>query len=149
MNCESNKKSCVGKKILAGLAAVSAFIITIIMSNPLHFSESAIERRLLKDTPVSTDMDSVIKTLKNNETLKSNENYEIMFISYEHGFGMNKSEPSDAAVSYGQEEIGKKSIKVCLGEYRGIFSVDVIAYYGFNEENELIDIEVAKEYEAI
>lgn len=128
---------------LLGLFIVFVVIIIVIVSNPLLCSESIIRRKLLKETPIGINMDNVI------ETLKSNENYEIMFISYENGFGMSKSEPIDAAVSYGQEEIGKKSIKVHLGEYRVIFCVDVIAYYGFDEQNELIAIEVTKEYEAI
>lgn len=142
MNNE-RKKYFKKKYIFAGLVIFLAVIITILMSNPLRWSGSIIKRRLLKETPICTNMNSAI------ETLKSNDNYEIMFISYENGFGMSKSEPIDAAVSYGQEEIGKKSIKVYLGEYRAIFCVDVIAYYGFDEKNELIAIEVTKEYEAI
>jgi len=131
------------KYIVTIAAVIFAIIIAAIFSNPLTHSESTIKNRLLKTTPLGTDMDTVIAELE------SNENYSIRFISYDHGYGIARHGPSDAAVHPGEEEVGKKSIKVHLGEYRITFCVDVIAYYGFNEKNELVGIEVAKELDSI
>lgn len=128
------------KVVLIVLAVVFAVVM---MLNPLRWKEYAIKDMLLEFTPVGTDMDSVIETLENKK------NYEIEYVSYKHGYGMDNSGPSDAAVSFGQKEIGKKSIRVYLGEYRVIFCVDVIAFYGFNEENELVDIDIRKDYDVI
>lgn len=131
------------KYIVALLTVISAVIIVTIFSNPLIYSESIIKNRLIKATPLGTNMNTVIAEIENNE------NYSIMYISYNHGYGIARYGPGDAAVSPGEEEVGKKSIKVHLGEYKVTFCVDVIAYYGFNEENELVGIEVAKELDSI
>ena len=129
------------KKIVLIVLAVIVAVVMIL--NPLRWKEYAIKDMLLEFTPVGTDMNSVI------ETLESKKNYEIEYVSYEHGYSIDSDGPSDAAVSFGQKEIGKKSMRVHLGEYRVIFCVDVIAFYGFNEGNELVDIDVRKDYDSL
>lgn len=74
------------------------------------------------------------------QIIKSKRDWAIDGINYKNGFRRYGSGEN--------EEIGKKSIRVSLGDYRIIsnyyFVTNVSVFFGFNENDELIEIWVWK-----
>lgn len=91
-----------------------------------------VEAALLRETPVSTSKDAVRRAaieggrpiLEEGEIRPNESNYPV---------------PSSEGVSY---------LRVHLGSYGLIFSVDVSAFYIFNAKNELSVVHVRKETDA-
>lgn len=84
-------------------------------------------------------MNDVIKIIK------SKRSWAIDGINYEHGFSRSGSGEN--------EVIGKKSIRISLGDYRIIsnyyFITDVSVFFGFNVNDQLIEIWVWKTTEGL
>lgn len=74
------------------------------ITSPLVQSETQLRENLLKDIPLGTHMNDVIKIIK------SKRSWAIDGINYEHGFSRSGSGEN--------EVIGKKSIRISLGDYR-------------------------------
>lgn len=121
------------KLIILGLLIV--FGVAILITNPLLRSEENIRERLLESTPIGTNMGDVIKFIENNKKWKIDQ------ISYEHGFNHQGIYPS--------REVGEKSIRVELGDYRFVLETSVTVFWGFNKNSELIDIWVWKTVDSI
>ena len=126
--------------ILVIITLVSAGIILL---NPLRQSEADLRERMLKITPIGTNMKEVVKVIKENKK------WELEWVDNESGYGIDK-----ASGEPGEEydfEIGKKSIRICIGtySYRIIFPVQVLVYYGFDEKSKLIDVAVRKDVDTL
>lgn len=132
------------KKIItyAIVLIVLIILILIIISllNPLRKSEIEIKKDIIQIVPIATDINDVIKIIKNNKE------WDIRFIDYKSGYSIDKLGNYDID---GKIFIGTKSIKVHLGEYRNIFVTDVLAYFGFDENSNLIDTTVIKETDSL
>lgn len=107
--------------------------VVIFMLHPLSKSEEQIREQLLQATPLGTHMEDVI------EYVESNRKWEVVTISREYGFRQRGT----------LNRVGEKSIHVDIGEYRIIFSTGVEAFWGFDENSELIGIRVRKTIDAL
>lgn len=121
------------KTILLTILFCFVAIVIVMLSNPLIRSEEALRKKILKDTPVGTQMDDILKYIERR-------NWEKIWVSDEHGF-VKQDELSDPV-------IGVKSIRAGIGEHRFIFVTSVTAFWGFNENSELIDVWVWKTVDA-
>ncbi|MBQ8688239.1 MAG: hypothetical protein IJ512_06790 [Ruminococcus sp.] len=137
MKTKSRKKL---KYSLLFVLSLFLIIMVILMLNPLRHSKEGIRARLLKQTPVGTDMDDVIQYLENQE------DWEIRYVNHTSGYNYFHGEPYEANVG---TEIGEKSIRVYLGEYRNPLAVDVSAFYAFNADGKLIDAAIMKTIDGI
>ncbi|MBA2937282.1 hypothetical protein HZF08_03115 [Paenibacillus sp. CGMCC 1.16610] len=104
------------------------------ITSPLVQPEAQLRENLLKEIPLGTQMNNVI------QIIKSNRDWAIDGIDYEHGFRRSGS---------GENEIiGEKSIRLSLGDYRIIsnyyFITDVSVFFSFNVNDQLIEIWVWK-----
>jgi len=124
------------KHIWIALSAVIIVLIVLGLSNSLRHSAEYTRERLLKQTPIGTSVEDVIKINKKRIWRT------IDWISYEHGYGIDKwNTPSES----GKTTIGVKSIRVHLGTYWVLFRTDVIVFYGFDEYSKLVDLHVRKD----
>ena len=107
----------------------------------LRKSEEKIRGSILKITPLDISMEDVLKIIDNNKKWKNE--YE----SFEIGYGMMTSGPtmyySERNVNF-VEIVGVKSIKVYIGGYRTIFEHFVEVYWGFDENEKLIEVGIRK-----
>ena len=76
-------------------------------SNPLRKSSVEIRESILELTPIGTNMEEVVKLVRNNE------NWKISYIDYERGI------PQGELGRVG-DSIGKKSIRVTVGIYKNL-----------------------------
>lgn len=123
-------------------ALVIIIIVTVItvLSNPLRKSQEQIRKSILEITPIGTSMEDVVKAIE------SNKKWEIEWISYEHGYGIDKwGRPGENNDTH----VGDKSLRVYLGSYRNIFETGVLVYFGFDENSKLIDIAVRKDTDGL
>jgi ABC-type glycerol-3-phosphate transport system permease component len=129
------------KKIIILLSIILIiFIFTILVwfiLNPLFKKEKKIRDDLLKVIPMSTTMEEAIQLIKENKK------WEIEEVQYNAGFYFNPyyGYPEDGEARV----IGEKYLYVYLGSYHIVYEIDVIAYFGFDENDELIEIYVEKQ----
>ena len=109
-------------------------VIVIIASNPLRRSEKTMRKDILELAPIGSSMDDVIKVIESNNSWKW-KGY-IAPIGY----------PID--VNSSNINIGEKSIRAELGQYQGLrwsfLKVHVTVFWGFDENDKLIDVRVWK-----
>ena len=114
---------------------VLALMAVIVISNPLVRSQDHIRQRLLAARPLGTSMSEV-------ESYIRKQGWEISYVSTNTGFYDQRVKPAI--------ETGSKSIRAELGNYQGIpWRVYVTAFWGFNEQSELIDIWVWKDWDSL
>ena len=131
------------KYTLIAVAGVLVVIAVIFALNPLRWPQEFIRERILKLTPIGTNMEDVIKTIEGKEK------WETRYINYEHGY-MRPGRPESADIALGRETIvGEKSIRVFIGEYRNIFITSVTVFWGFDENSKLIEIYVWKDTDSL
>lgn len=118
------------RKVISVILLIFVLLIVLgtvmLISNPLIKSEAKIRENLLKITPIGTKMEDVVKSVE------SNKKWKVVDISYEHGFLHQRVYP--------RRTVGEKSIRVELGEYRFVLVTSVTAFWGFDENSELVDI---------
>jgi hypothetical protein len=128
--------------ILIAVAVIILVATIIILLNPLRLPEEKIRENMLELTPVGTSMEEVIKVID------SKKKWETDWVDEDYGYGI------DAGGEPGEEsdtEIGEKSIRVCIGDYKYqiIFPVYVLVYYGFDKDSKLIDVAVRKDMDVL
>ena len=123
--------------------AVCVIIVTallIILANPLRRSTDRIRDNILKLTPVGMSMEETIRIVE------SKKKWELYWISNK-GYGMFRGSPGEYYFDITKEiaehyVVGVKSIRVHLGDY---FRTGVLAYWGFDEDDKLVDVAVRKD----
>ena len=118
------------------------------MINPLLRTEASIRRHLLSMMPVGTSMEEVIRTVENNES------WMIRVVRDNVGVVLDPKihvptnmHPTERTKD--EHIIGNKSIIAHLGTYSVIVRIDVVAFFAFNEDGELIEILIKKYYDWI
>jgi hypothetical protein len=127
------------KKMLA-MKVLGVFLLMsgIIMLNFVWWPRLLIKDILLMKMPIGTSMDKVMEIIERNH-------WEIDLIS-NNGYGIL----DDGRPSYGRvPAICCKSIKITLDHDLFERIVWVIAYLGFDEGGNLVDISVYKEYASL
>ncbi len=126
------------KLILVSIVGV-VFLIIVLNRPVLRLPKEFIEYVLIYEMKMGTNIDSVVNYIQKK-------NYKIEFDfpgSYVHG---------DESEIYNKKDkpVGSRFLRVDMGGYRGFpFRVDVVAYFVFNEKNELIKVEVFKDVDAL
>ena len=93
-------------------------------------SEEKIQENLLKVTPLGTSMEDVLRVIEINKK------WELVWISTEY--------PHNDTNLHADYIIGDKSIKAYIGNFGIIFETSVEAYWGFDENDKLIEIGIRK-----
>ncbi|MFF2888535.1 hypothetical protein [Paenibacillus sp. NPDC057967] len=125
--------------LLIVLVIIVLFEVIRTLSNPLTPSDDQLRSRFLEQTPLGTSMEDVI------QSIDSKKDWRIKYIDNDNGFTHQRKRPA--------EKIGVRHIRVHIGEYRVYsnlyFATDVVVFYGFNENNELVDIWVRKDTDVL
>ena len=125
------------------------FIFAYMISNPLRWPEAIIKTKLLLDNPLGTSMTEVSSYIKKK-------GWAIRHVDEKQGFFFQKK-PCDlnngaklVRNMFGYDDciVGSKSIRASLGNYWAIFITNVTVFWGFNEEEKLIDVWVWKTNDA-
>ena len=128
--------------ILFIVLVIIVMTFAIIWSNPMWRSNDRIRLSLLKATPIGTSIEDVQNFIDSNEKWKSRGRHS-QGIHIVNGIPDIRLIPSPLGYN-----IGVKSITAIVGEYRNPFTVTVTAFWGFNENSELIEIAVLKDMDA-
>jgi hypothetical protein len=114
-----------------GVCIVLLLVVAgIIASNPLRRSEAHIRSKLLRDTPLGTDLTAVHQYIIRN-------GWKISYVREDGGFLDQRTAPS--------KSVGEKSIRASLGDYQDLpFKANVTVFWGFDEDSRLIDVWVWK-----
>ena len=96
----------------------------------LRKPEEEIKDNILKITPLGTSMEDVLKVIETNKKWK------IDWIRDKY--------PSNFTNLNADTIIGNKSAKAYIGHYYNPFLTDVEIYWGFDEEDKLIEIGIRK-----
>lgn len=129
--------------IVIGIVSFSIILLVyLLFAVLLNPSVGRIRKNLLKITPIGTSMEDVIAAVE------SNEKWKIDYINEDSGYMVDENGNIWRNWMFGSYTvIGEKSIGVSLGIYlKGIY---VSAYYGFDENSNLIDILVYKEWDLV
>jgi len=113
--------------------------IFMVLSNPLRRAEEKIKSDILIITPIGTSIEEVVKAVEGKDK------WEIGQLR-NFGYSMRDGRPSDG--SNGGLQIGEKSFRALIGSYLNIQKVTVVVYWGFDENDELINVAVGKEVDA-
>ena len=123
--------------LISILSTIILTILIIVLLNPVIWPPWLIRANMLRHTQAGTNMDDVI------EFVEGNEKWEIKRISYKIGY----SKKVEGKII---EEVGEKSIRVFHGKHNlFLFTTFVTVYYGFDENEELIDIWVNRDIDLI
>lgn len=129
------------KHKLAAIFAAAVFLglfgfgIVFYGTNFMRKEASEIEQALLQEKPIGTQMSEIERWLRDEKNLAP--------MVSEVGFFKQRPPPSRV--------VGSRSIRARLGEYYRfpfLLRTSVVAYWGFDENNELIDIWVWKTTDA-
>ena len=108
--------------------ACCGVIAALLLGSPLKKDPQAIREELLREKPVGTSMGEIERWLTKDKKLE--------FTKVKTGFLKQDVVPTVV--------VGVKSIHAKLGEYRSPLLTTVVAYWGFNERGDLIDVWVWK-----
>ena len=130
------------KKVTISIILFLVIVIIVTMLNPIRRSTGHIRESLLTLMPIGTSMEDVIKVIEGKSKWKR------MFVSDDGGYYVGYGYPSGAVKG---TTVGVKSIYVLLGTYNTYMFIDtyVEAFWGFDEEGKLIEIDVRKSYDVL
>ena len=127
-------------QVLIALFVIATIIIAVIWTNPLLKSPDNIRKKILREIPIGTSMTETEQLIENKS------NWTIQHISYEHGYGIDIN---NTPLEDGKTTVGSKYMRIHLGEYSFVLSTtDVIAYLGFDENSNLIDVSIRKDIDS-
>ncbi|GAB5382865.1 MAG: hypothetical protein Alis2KO_42060 [Aliiglaciecola sp.] len=129
--------SAIKKRNLTYLGIVLALVLVaaFIFANPLRQTQSSIEQYVEEVTPLGSSMNDVISAINEN-------GWNIDFVNENKGFYHQDITPN--------REVGSKSIRAVMGEYRTILvTTSVTVFWGFDEQGKLTDIWVWKVNESL
>jgi len=124
------------------IISIFLLVMTAMVMNPLLRTESSIRNNLLRITPIGTNRNEVATAINDVEGW-----------SIRGFFGPVVLHPTLLTPTRsGQHDdrfpsVGVRSIEAHLGTYRLIIRVDVSAFFAFDENDELIEIFVRKQYD--
>ena len=104
-----------------------------------------IRMHMLMRMPVGTKMERVIKVVERNRKWK------IDAINNDSGYRLRYGTPAFVTpynIHLGGA-IGTQSIRAYLGKYTLVFRVDVVVFFGFDENSRLVDLHVIKYVDAL
>jgi len=127
------------KYTLCAVLVIILVVFIAIFSNPLRWSDAYVRNHVLKLTPIGMSMEDVIVVIEGQEA------WETRYIDYESGYLSRGPLVPDRPVSFsGYSIIGEKSIRALVGEYKYLLVTSVTVFWGFDENSELIEVEVWK-----
>ena len=124
------------------IISIFILIIVLLLLDPLRKQSENIREDVLKITPIGMSMEGVIEIIENRRR------WEVRFICEERGYSLFRGRPL-RAIDPNAEIIGEKHIEGHLGWYRGVWRVDVTAFWAFDENGKLIDVAILKEGDAL
>ena len=121
------------KVLLIGIIGL-VVMATSLLANPMKKAPSEIEQTLLREKPLRTTRAEIERWLIHDKKLTP--------VSSHVGFLRQDPPPSRV--------VGVKSIKAKLGDYWSFpfLRTSVVAYWGFNEKDELVEVWVWKTTDA-
>ena len=132
---------------------VFPFTSPMLMTGAISLSrpESAIRRDILRITPIGTSMEDVLKVIEDRGwKLRYTSRTSGYFITHRNGRTRVNDGASLSQIESGRYvEIGTKSIRIDLGEFRAIFDIGVDVYFAFDNEWKLIDVAIRREMDVI
>lgn len=111
------------------------FIAASLVANPMKNKSADIERALLREKPLRTTKAQIERWLLREKRLNPSSSQ----------VGFLRQDPPPSRV------VGVSSIKAKLGEYRRFpfQRISIVAYWGFDEKDELIEVWVWKTIDAL
>ena len=126
------------KKFIAILVTAGGiWLMVYLFSYPLMNTEAGIRRHLLRITPIGTSVEDVISVLERRRGWGW-----VIGAKRNQGVVLDRGIPLGGALSAATTVVGEQSIRVYLG--RAVAYVG--AFYAFDENGELIEIFVRKEW---
>ena len=112
------------------LIILTSVVALYIFLNPLRRSEISIRKYLLNQTPLGTTFSAVRDYVEA-------EGWGVTMSSTRSGYIRRDIKPSVV--------VGSQYLRTSIGEYQGFpFAVDVTAFWGFDDDGELVDIWIWK-----
>lgn len=132
------------------ILAVTILIVMTPIINPIRRTDGMVRRYLLNFMPIGTSMENVIRIAEDKNR------WMIRVVNDDFGvvIGTRHMNPlRGVSPDTGREiiVIGQRAVEVHLGTYKalGFVRTDVTAFFAFDENGELIDIFIRREYDLI
>ena len=120
------------------LVSIMLVVAIVIFSDPLQRPDFLVRQYVLKRTPIGMSMEDVV------EVIEGQEEWVLRNINYDGGYlSPNTRLPAEPTTS-GEYSIGEKSIRALVGEYQYLLVTSVTVFWGFDENSELIEVEIWK-----
>jgi hypothetical protein len=132
--------------ISLGILAVITIIAIIVMLDPLRRSKEKIRESILEYIPIGTTLSDAVKIIEDNrkwtlEYVNNDSGYIISNgIPYEYGSIITSDD--DVVIA---NAIGDKAAIVNIGNYKSPYRIDVMVFFGFDENKKLIEVSVRKD----
>jgi len=120
--------------IVGLLVVILGVSIISCSTNPLRQSSEQIREDILELTPMGTNFYEAAGIL---ERVKLDENWERMSVDYGRGIPMGELGRVGTSV-------GEHSIRATIGNYSNFFMTDVVVFWVFDKDLELIEVFVEK-----
>lgn len=115
--------------------------VTIVVKNPLRKSNEQIRNMVFKIFPRGSKMDYIIEKIRSDY-----KNWTIRTVSNEYGYGVDSN---GVPTEEGTICVGNKYIRVHLGGYFNPFETNVVAFFAFDENSNLIEVSVRKDTDSL
>jgi len=122
------------KKIILIFGLVALIPLVVFFLNPLARDTEEIRSEILKEIPFGTKLDEVVRIIKTVKPLSELKIYD--------GGNAIYDQKED---TYSQEI--KKTIRVSWGRYGFFVKAYVVVFFGFDENSELIEVIVRKDFD--
>ena len=134
-------------RIVFYILIIIFFVVMALIINPLLRTEAGIRRYLLRATPIGTSMEEIIRVADDNArwTIRSIRGNAGVTLHPTIPSLPTRNEPGDRGFSV----VGEQSVRIHLGTFQLIVRFDVTAFYAFDENGELIEIFVRREFDVI
>lgn len=132
------------KKIVIILFIVFVILCPYLVKLPISLPDFAVRSYVLHKLPPGTSWDETVSTI-------DDERWKVS--THDRGLRINyKAHSADFDFEYGAnigELVGVKSMKIKLGEFYAPFHTAVFAYVAFDESDQLTEVFVYREIEAL
>ncbi len=136
--------------VLLSLAVLICVEAILIATDPLRKSNEEVRKYVLGLTPIGTSKEDVIQFIKENQDsfkrYKRFEHYDV-YTHHNYGFSIKNNRVVMRYQGYqynDSEMIGKETIEATIGQYIKFFEVIVFAYWAFDQDGKLVDVEITK-----